>query len=524
MLQTHTEERDAGLTTAASPRFGQDVSRIPIHSSTAGALQTKLAVNQPGDEYEQEADRISEQVMRMPEPQARVQPARGSDGTGTQHQRRQQPQEHEHIQTKRVQATDTGQITAPPSVHEVLGSPGQPLDPATRAFMEPRFGRDFSYVRVHTGPTAEQSTQDVEALAYTVGHDIVFGTSRFAPGTQEGQRLLAHELTHVVQQTRALQRQPAPTSKSLAQQKAGNSIADATNLEHDMKDILLTWEGAAKDGVNNFALTALSERIDDLESGSWSSFLIALLGNTIWAAAAFVPLVVPGTVAAAKVGFAISMAGIGVAALPTKPPPKSKSAIPEIAEIAKTYISQVHMGLLPKLGDSAQKIIENNPGITKYRAQGEFVKANFKSGLYTINEDVGGLPTLNGNAIRHEYELVATAMLKHFISQIQPIGLIEMGTEGSTIEPERTRITQTGIAWARVGSAEYLVQMKVTNVLREGRPIRDSALEFVTFITPDVKDLALAKALEVQPRKIQTIESSSIRGFPSTIPADAVLK
>ena len=157
MLQTHMEERDAGLTTAASPRFGQDVSRIPIHSSTAGALQTKLAVNQPGDEYEQEADRISEQIMRMPEPAARVQPARGSDGTGTQHQRRQQPQEHEHIQTKRVQASDTGQTTAPPSVHEVLGSPGQPLDPATRAFMEPRFGRDFSYVRVHTGPTAEQS-------------------------------------------------------------------------------------------------------------------------------------------------------------------------------------------------------------------------------------------------------------------------------------------------------------------------------------------------------------------------------
>lgn len=82
-----------------------------------------------------------------------------------------------------------------------MRSPGKPLDPITRTFMEPRFGYDFSRVRVHSSAAAEQSTQDVNAIAYTVGHNIVFGSGRFAPGTHEGRRLIAHELTHVVQQS-----------------------------------------------------------------------------------------------------------------------------------------------------------------------------------------------------------------------------------------------------------------------------------------------------------------------------------
>lgn len=88
----------------------------------------------------------------------------------------------------------------PPIVHEVLRSPGQPLDTATRAFTEPRFGHDFSGVRVHTDAKAAESARAVNALAYTVGRDVVFGTNLYAPGTISGQRLLAHELTHVVQQ------------------------------------------------------------------------------------------------------------------------------------------------------------------------------------------------------------------------------------------------------------------------------------------------------------------------------------
>ncbi|PZV06767.1 MAG: hypothetical protein DCF32_09060 [Leptolyngbya sp.] len=111
--------------------------------------------------------------------------------------------EEEKLQRKESGSTAGKPATAPPVVHEVLRSPGQPLDPATRAFMEPRFGRDFRQVRVHSDTAAERSARDVDAHAYTVGHNMVFGAGQFAPGTHEGRRLLAHELTHVVQQSGA---------------------------------------------------------------------------------------------------------------------------------------------------------------------------------------------------------------------------------------------------------------------------------------------------------------------------------
>jgi peptidoglycan/xylan/chitin deacetylase (PgdA/CDA1 family) len=89
----------------------------------------------------------------------------------------------------------------PPIVHDVLASPGHPVEDDTRAFMEDRFGHDFSHVRVHTDARAAESVQAVSALAYTVGPHIVFGAGRYAPGTGEGRRILGHELAHVVQQS-----------------------------------------------------------------------------------------------------------------------------------------------------------------------------------------------------------------------------------------------------------------------------------------------------------------------------------
>ncbi len=112
---------------------------------------------------------------------------------------------------KRLQRRSTGQArpaTAPPIVHEVLNSPGQPLDAATRAFMEPRFGHDFGRVRVHTDARAAESARAVDALAYTVGQDVVFGSGQHSPGTRRGKFLLAHELSHVLQQSGAAPAHP----------------------------------------------------------------------------------------------------------------------------------------------------------------------------------------------------------------------------------------------------------------------------------------------------------------------------
>jgi hypothetical protein len=98
-------------------------------------------------------------------------------------------------------ATDRDPVTAvPPIVRDVLNSPGQPLDPATRAFIEPRFGHDFGHVRVHTNAKAADSARAVHAHAYTVGSNVVFGANEFAPATHQGRELLAHELAHTIQQ------------------------------------------------------------------------------------------------------------------------------------------------------------------------------------------------------------------------------------------------------------------------------------------------------------------------------------
>lgn len=102
---------------------------------------------------------------------------------------------------RRSSSRSTNLMTAPDIVNEVLDSPGRPLDTPTRSFMEPRFGRDFSDVRVHTSARASESAQAVGALAYTVGRHMVFGDGHYSPATQEGKGLLAHELTHVAQNT-----------------------------------------------------------------------------------------------------------------------------------------------------------------------------------------------------------------------------------------------------------------------------------------------------------------------------------
>lgn len=161
-----------------------------------------LKVDSQHSPLEREADAVAEQIIRMPDgaAPARITGACDCGGDCPECRKAQLSRQYESVQTKRVQPGDPGQ-TAPPVVHEVLRSPGQPLDAPTRAYFEPRFHRDFSGVRVHTDSLAADSARQIDAHGYTAGNDIVFAASRFAPTTQEGITLLAHELTHVLQQS-----------------------------------------------------------------------------------------------------------------------------------------------------------------------------------------------------------------------------------------------------------------------------------------------------------------------------------
>jgi len=195
----------------------QHIASIAGNQGVAMRLQAKLAVNAPGDQYEQEADRIAEHVMRMPAPNAQasapamcrsaasVERKCECGGTCSMCQTGEPENEYERLQMK---ADGPGSLApdlveTPPVVHEVLRSQGQPLDPATRAFMEARFGQDFSGVRVHRDTKAAQSAKAVHARAYAVGRDVVFASNQFSPASPEGRRLLAHELAHTVQQRKA---------------------------------------------------------------------------------------------------------------------------------------------------------------------------------------------------------------------------------------------------------------------------------------------------------------------------------
>lgn len=164
---------------------------------TVPRLQPKLTVNTPGDKYEQEADRVAEQVMRMPEPQVQRQCACGKNSNEGECSECKRKKQVTHGNVQRVATSSASGMTAPPVVNDVLNSPGSPLPTSDRYFMESRLSHDFSRVRVHTDLQAQESAAAVSARAYTVGRHIVFGQGEHP---ENDQRLLAHELTHVVQQ------------------------------------------------------------------------------------------------------------------------------------------------------------------------------------------------------------------------------------------------------------------------------------------------------------------------------------
>lgn len=199
---------------------GHDFSRVRIYPKGAIrtlSIRTKLRINKPGDIYEQEADRVTEAVMQMPE--HGIQQKSNCPGFSCEEEDKKkelvqakplaeqitplvQREVEEEDEEEILQTRNTGGST-PEVTHDLesriqsLKRGGQPLSEKDRAFFELRFGHDCSRVRVHTD---EKAARAVNARAFTVGGDGVFGMGEYAPGTSEGQRLLAHELAHVVQQ------------------------------------------------------------------------------------------------------------------------------------------------------------------------------------------------------------------------------------------------------------------------------------------------------------------------------------
>ncbi len=211
-----------GLRTQSSNQettpFDHGFSQIPVQPESPVSVQAKLTVSPPGDINEQEADRVAEQVMGMLDPQD-VSPQDGDRKIQRECSacEKEDEEKHEKLERKKLSGASVPTPTAAPGiVHNVLNSPGQPLDAGIRAFFEPRFGHNFDHVRIHADGLAGESARALDAQAFTVKHHVVFGAGQYSPYTLPGWKLLAHELTHVVQQaTASNQRHPADLASSL---------------------------------------------------------------------------------------------------------------------------------------------------------------------------------------------------------------------------------------------------------------------------------------------------------------------
>ncbi|XXX81630.1 DUF4157 domain-containing protein [Sorangium sp. So ce134] len=222
----------------------------PIASAEAGRvqLQSAVRVSSPRDPAEREADATAKTILRMPAPEAPAAGAPARGGEGAPAQRPASPWVARFADSVRLMREHGGAAPAiarkgegdarvAPGVAAEIGSAkgsGQPLPPGVRAFMEPRFRADFSQVRVHTGDGAARLSQKVRAQAFTSGNHIFFGRDRWRPETAEGRELLAHELTHTIQQGAAVQRSAdATVSERSSSEVQRLGISDALDYFAD---------------------------------------------------------------------------------------------------------------------------------------------------------------------------------------------------------------------------------------------------------------------------------------------------
>jgi hypothetical protein len=221
---------------AASRRLGNQQLKMLLRTRR---LQAKLTVSDPHDVYEQEADRVADQVMRMPDaaPMASL--------TTSRVQRMCRDGDELLRSVSDMRSVPSIDAATEHTIRSLSGQ-GSPLPESVRAFMEPRFNADFSAVRMHTDGTAGKLAETVGAQAFTIGPNVVFGAGRYAPHTDSGKRLLAHELTHVVQQnggsaSPAAAPGPAAPHASMIQRAVSLNMSDIRhNLTYRFEDWAIT--------------------------------------------------------------------------------------------------------------------------------------------------------------------------------------------------------------------------------------------------------------------------------------------
>ncbi len=244
------------------PKTGDGGFFTPSSSTVAPFVQMKMEVNKPGDKLEQEADKMAGKVMRMPSPASTEKKNQGQTDEKLQRKEKEKEEKIQRaaIPEEKIAKKEEEKIQKAPEKEEKLqrkggdGAPalgsntqsaiqnkttsGQPISSDVRGYMESRFNADFSNVRIHSDTESAGLSNQLSARAFTYKNHIFFSRDQYQPGTSEGKQLLAHELTHTIQQGHAVQRSPQVTTTATSPLIQRLGIRDALDYFADKANLI----------------------------------------------------------------------------------------------------------------------------------------------------------------------------------------------------------------------------------------------------------------------------------------------
>ena len=258
-------------------------------------LQPKLKIGQPNDRFEQEADAVADQVMRMPQPQSAIQPKCEKCGEELQMKSltqtitpiiQKQEEAEEELQMK-GKSNEAGSINGLESTLQQSKGGGQSMDTATQNQMSRSIGADFSGVKVHTGSSAIQMNRQLNAKAFNNGNDVYFNQGEYNPSSGKGKHLLAHELTHTIQQkgTDTIQRVFEANPVEDIELILGSAPPSDQSFLASSEQTLELYQYLKKvrtydSGKNQLAINVLELYFPDYSMEVWSQSKDALAGYT----------------------------------------------------------------------------------------------------------------------------------------------------------------------------------------------------------------------------------------------------
>jgi hypothetical protein len=508
-------------------------------------IQPKLTVNEPGDKYEKEAERVADAVMRRPEPEVDIRDEGRSDRIQRicprcqRRYRQGKPLDCDECEAELQRKESSGETPAvggevKQHIQSLRGD-GRPLPTSVRSFFEPRFGSDFSNVRVHDGPKADEAVQSLGAEAFTVGNNIAFADGNYDPFKSRGIELLAHELTHVIQQRKSsrhtLMRQnqegdetnsdsnesriryfaPSPSREFLSQSEHGPVKEKKKEaLSDDARNALYTQLGIRLGSAADDFGRACRNVQKDIEAKAKAqaelaaiaidatvAFVVPNLSKAITRLAGHVPHEVPAEVtraAIATINNADSIAGsigeIGKAS--------TKAAV-------KSALTGKAEGFCNAMIEGFQSRIDDISGYISANIQNRQALPDYLLLQYVANWDPGQITA-------DRYEKKIRKEWKRWKRQVLAIRGPAMRERLS----EQDITTQKRAFWVKVDGEKRLALLHGFN--REGRLMKallGPNWQFVTWIAPKFHAAAIARTKQVHSEGVKTISAKDVEGIPN---------